>query len=122
MGSGHGKTSTRGQNGQKARAGGYHKRGFEGGQMTLTRRTPKVGFTNPFSKEFAIVNVGDLSELPQGTVIDEKFLIENGYVKNPRDGIKILGGGELKASLVFKLALYSESAKKKIAAAGGKIE
>lgn len=90
--------------------------------MTLTRRTPKVGFTNPFSKEFAIVNLGDLSELPAGTVIDEKFLIENGYVKNPRDGIKILGGGELKASLIFKLALYSESAKKKIEAAGGQIE
>jgi len=121
-GSGHGKTSTKGHKGQKARAGGYHKRGFEGGQMTLTRRTPKVGFTNPFAKEFAVVNVGDLSEVPQGTVVDEKFLREHGFVKNTRDGVKILGGGEIKTSLVFKLALYSESAKKKILAAGGKID
>ncbi len=121
-GSGHGKTSGKGHKGQKARAGGYHKRGFEGGQMTLTRRTPKVGFTNPFSKEFAVVNLGDLSELPQGTVVDEKFLVENGFVKNVRDGIKILGTGDLKTSLVFKLTLYSASAKKKIEAAGGQIE
>lgn len=90
--------------------------------MTLTRRSPKVGFTNPFSKQFALVNLGDLAELPKGTVVDEKFLIENGFVKNVRDGIKVLGTGELKVSLTFKLSLYSASAKKKIEAAGGQIE
>lgn len=121
-GSGHGKTSTRGHKGQKARAGGYHKRGFEGGQMTLTRRTPKQGFTNPFAKEFSVVNVGDLADVPQGTVIDEAFLRSAGYLKKARDGVKILGNGEIKTSLVFKVERFSESAKKKILAAGGKIE
>lgn len=120
-GSGHGKTSTRGHKGQKARAGGYHKRGFEGGQMPLVRRIPKQGFVNPFSKEIAIVNVGQLSEVPQGTVIDEAFLRREGFVRRKTDGVKILGGGEIKTSLVFKLALFSESAKKKILAAGGQI-
>ncbi len=119
-GSGHGKTSTKGHKGQKARAGGYHKRGFEGGQMPLTRRLPKQGFVNPFSKEYAIVNVGDLNEVPQGTVIDEAFLRKEGFVRRKNE-IKILGGGEIKTSLVFKLAQFSESAKKKILAAGGQI-
>lgn len=90
--------------------------------MTLTRRSPKFGFVNPFSKEYAVVNIGDLNDLPQGTVVDETLLRQQGYVSNPRDGIKILGGGELKTSLVFKTALFSESAKKKILAAGGRIE
>jgi large subunit ribosomal protein L15 len=121
-GSGHGGTSTRGHKGQKARAGGFHKRGFEGGQMTLTRRLPKTGFVNPFRKEFAIVNLGDLNELKPNTVVDEKLLIEEGFVKEPRDGIKILGEGEIKVPLTFKLARFSESAKKKIIAAGGRIE
>lgn len=121
-GSGHGKTSTRGHKGQKARAGGYHKRGFEGGQMTLTRRSPKFGFVNPFSKEHAVINVGDLNDLPKGTVVDEELLLNQGYVKDSRDGIKILGGGELKTSLVFKITRFSESARKKIVAAGGRIE
>lgn len=121
-GSGHGKTSTRGHKGQKARAGGYHKRGFEGGQMTLTRRLPKQGFVNIFSKRYAVVNVGDLGEVPQGTVIDEAFLTSGGFVKKVLHGVKILGGGELKTALVFKVSGCSESAKKKIEAAGGRIE
>ncbi len=120
-GSGHGKTSTRGHKGQKSRAGGYHKRGFEGGQMALSRRLPKHGFVNPFRKEFAIVNLGDLKEVPQGTVIDDKFLLEGGFVRKVRDGIKILGEGEIKTPLVFKVVRLSESAKKKILAAGGQI-
>ena len=120
-GSGHGGTSTKGHKGQKARAGGYHKRGFEGGQMTLTRRLPKTGFVNIFRKEFAIVNIGDLNEIEKNAVVDEKFLIERGFVKEPLDGIKILGNGELKIPLTFKLTRFSESAKKKIASAGGKI-
>lgn len=121
-GSGHGKTSTRGHKGQKARAGGYHKRGFEGGQMTLTRRTPKQGFVNIFSKKYAVVNLGDLHEVPQGTVVDLAFLKANGFVKNERDGVKILGNGDIKTSLVFKVSHLSESARKKIEAAGGRIE
>ena len=121
-GSGHGGTSTKGHKGQKARAGGYHKRGFEGGQMTLTRRSPKHGFTNPSRKEFAIVNLGDLGALEKNTVVDEAFLASHGFVKNRRDGIKILGNGDFSVPLVFKLAHFSESAKKKIAAAGGTIE
>ncbi len=121
-GSGHGGTSTKGHKGQKSRAGGYHKRGFEGGQMPLMRRIPKHGFVNPFRKTYTIVNVGDLNELPQGSVIDEKLLREQGFVKRDLSGVKILGGGELKVPLVFKLAHFSESAKKKILAAGGTIQ
>ena len=121
-GSGHGKTSTRGHKGQKARAGGYHKRGFEGGQMTLTRRTPKQGFVNIFSKKYAVLNVSDLGDLPQGTVIDEEFLKKGNFVKKTLDGIKILGAGELKAALIFKNLRVSKSAKQKIETAGGKVE
>ncbi len=121
-GSGHGGTSTRGHKGQKARAGGFHKRGFEGGQMPLQRRLPKHGFVNIFRKEYAIVNVGDLSGLAAGSVVDEEFLKGQGFVKKALDGIKILGGGDLKVSLTFKVNHISESAKKKIVAAGGKIE
>lgn len=121
-GSGHGGTSTKGHKGQKARAGGYHKRGFEGGQMTLTRRLPKRGFVNPFRKEYAIINVGDLEGVSKDTVIDAAFLAHNGFVKDPRDGIKVLGGGEIKIPLTFKVQHFSTSAKTKILAAGGKIE
>lgn len=121
-GSGHGKTSTRGHKGQKARAGGYHKRGFEGGQMTLTRRSPKQGFTNVFSKKFTIINIADLVDIPQGTVVTPDFLKKEGFVKKMKDGVKILGNGDLKASLTFKDLFVSESAKKKIEAVGGKVE
>ncbi len=121
-GSGHGGTSTKGHKGQKARAGGYHKRGFEGGQMPLSRRLPKHGFVNPFHKEFSIVNVGDLNVLEKGIVVDEKLLLDRGFIRKLRSGVKILGGGEITVSLSFKMALLSETAKKKIIAAGGTIE
>ena len=121
-GSGHGGTSTKGHKGQKARAGGYHKRGFEGGQMTLTRRLPKHGFVNPFRKVFSVVNLSDLKDLEKGSVIDEKFLKERGIVRESQDGIKVLGDGEISVPLVFKLSHFSESARKKILAAGGTIE
>ncbi len=121
-GSGHGKTSTRGHKGQKARAGGYHKVGFEGGQMPLLRRLPKRGFVNPFRKVFAVINLSDLNNLPKETVVDETFLRKEGYVKRLFDGVKVLGGGELKVPLVFRLGHFSESAKKKILAAGGRME
>ncbi len=120
-GSGHGKTSTRGHKGQKARAGGYHKRGFEGGQMPLVRRVPKFGFVNPFRKNYEIVNVGRLSVLPAGTVVTASLLKEKGLAKGRLDGIKLLGEGELKTSLTIDLPLLSASARKKIEAAGGKI-
>src|SRR3989338_8894994 len=106
--SGHGGTSTRGHKGQKARAGGYHKRGFEGGQMPLSRRLPKRGFFNPFREEFVVVNVGDLNEVKEGSVVDEKFLIEEGFVSKSKN-LKVLGGGDMKIPLVFKLKNFSES-------------
>lgn len=120
-GSGHGGTSTRGHKGQKARAGGFHKLGFEGGQMPLQRRLPKHGFVNPFSVEYSVVNVGDLNTLSKGTVVDEKMLRDEGFVRNKLAGVKVLGGGELKVPLTFRLSHFSESAKRKIVAAGGQI-
>ncbi len=90
--------------------------------MPLTRRLPKQGFVNIFSKKYAVINVGDLEGIAPGTVVDEAFLRGKGFVKNSRDGVKLLGGGELKTSLVFKLTLFSKSAKKKIEVAGGRIE
>ncbi len=119
-GSGHGKTSTRGHKGQKARAGGFHKRGFEGGQMPLSRRMPKRGFVNPFRTEYSVINVGDLNDLAKNTVVDDALLKDRGFVKN--FPVKILGGGDLTVPLVFRLAHFSESAKKKITASGGSIE
>lgn len=121
-GSGHGGTSTRGHKGQKARAGGFHKRGFEGGQMPLVRRIPKRGFFNFTRKEYAVVNVGDLNELKPQTVVDESFLEEQGFVKPGRGGVKILGDGELRVPLTVRAHTVSEGARKKILAAGGKFE
>lgn len=118
---GHGGTSTRGNKGQKSRSGGFHKRGFEGGQMPLQRRIPKHGFTNIFRKEFAVVNVGSLNVFPKGTEITPELLIEKGFIRNLKDGLKILGNGELAHSLTIKGAKVSNTAKTKIEAAGGTI-
>lgn len=120
--SGHGGTSCRGHKGQKARAGGYHKVGFEGGQMPLQRRLPKRGFTNIFARRFTIVNLDKLSGLPAGTEVNAKLLLEKGIIRKCEDGIKILGRGEISAPLTFKVEAVSESARKKIETAGGKIE
>ncbi len=120
-GSGHGGTSTKGHKGQKARAGGYHKQGFEGGQMPLVRRVPKAGFRNIFRVAYVIVNVGDLNQLQAGTVIDEAFLRDNGFVRSNNEGVKVLGEGDLSVALTFKMAKFSESARKKILEAGGQI-
>ena len=122
IGSGLGKTSGKGHKGQKARAGGYHKRGFEGGQMPLSRRLPKFGFNNPFRKEYAVINVGDLESIPGSTVVDEAYLKKNGFVKKMLSGVKILGEGDIKVPLTLKVSKVSETAKKKIEAAGGKVE
>lgn len=118
---GHGGTSTRGHKGQKSRSGGYHKRGFEGGQMPLQRRIPKRGFTNIFKKEYAIVNVGRLTLFSKGTEVTPELLLEKGLIKKRYDGVKILGGGKLEHALTIKGALVSTGARAKIEAVGGAI-
>jgi len=123
IGSGHGKTSGRGHKGQKARSGGGVRPGFEGGQMPLTRRIPKRGFTNIFKKEYAIVNVGTLEErFEDRTEITPEVLIDNGIIKDIKDGVKILGDGELTKKFTVKAHKFSKSALKKIQAVGGKAE
>lgn len=121
-GSGHGGTATKGHKGQKSRAGGYHKRGFEGGQMSLIRRLPKQGFTNIFKKEIAIVNLERLALLPANTKVDEALLREKGWVKGACDGVKVLGDGAIKVKLALLVHAISAGAKKKIEAAGGTVE
>jgi len=123
IGSGHGKTSGRGQKGQKARSGGGVRPGFEGGQMPLTRRLPKRGFTNIFKKEYAIVNVGTLEErFEDGAVITPEVLIESGIIKDVKDGVKILGDGDLNKKFTVRAHKFSQSAIEKIQAVGGKAE
>ncbi|MDO8519977.1 MAG: 50S ribosomal protein L15 [Deltaproteobacteria bacterium] len=118
--SGLGKTSGRGHKGQKARAGGFHKRGFEGGQMPLQRRLPKVGFF-PFNRvEYAVINVGRLSELPANSVVDAKLLREKGMVKKI-GAIKVLGDGEITVPLKVTAARFSGQARLKIEQAGGTV-
>ena len=121
--SGHGKTSTRGSKGQKARPGFSMRRPFEGGQMPLFRRLPKRGFSNAdFRPTIAVVNVEDLACFKKGQVVDAAALAEAGLVKRLYDEIKILGGGELSVSLTVKADRFSASAKEKIEQAGGKAE
>jgi large subunit ribosomal protein L15 len=122
IGSGMGKTATRGHKGQNARSGGGVRPGFEGGQNPLYRRLPKRGFTNTFRKEFAIVNLTELNKFAAGTEVTPEALLESGIVKNARDGIKILGNGEITVQLNVKANKFSQSAVEKIQAAGGKTE
>ena len=122
-GSGQGKTAGKGHKGQKARAGRGMRPGFEGGQMPLQRRVPKRGFVNIFGKEFSIVNVSALDQsFEDGAVVDIDALIEKGLVKMVLDGVKILGNGEISKKLTVQVNAYSEAAKQKIEAAGGKAE
>ena len=122
-GSGQGKTAGKGHKGQKARAGRGMRPGFEGGQMPLQRRVPKRGFVNIFGKEFSIVNVSALDQsFEDGVVVDIDALIEKGLVKKVLDGVKILGNGEISKKLTVQVNAYSEAAKQKIEAAGGKAE
>ena len=121
-GSGWGKTAGKGHNGQKARSGGSIRPGFEGGQMPLQRRIPKRGFNNIFAKKIVAINVSALEVFEDGAEVTAEALIEKGIVKNEYDGIKILGNGNLTKKLTVKVAAYSESAKQKIEAAGGKAE
>lgn len=121
-GSGHGGTATRGHKGQKARAGGFHKRGFEGGQMPLLRRLPKRGFTNIFRKTVGIVNVKQLNALPEKTEVTLELAKEKGWISNRSQILKILGEGELKKPLIVKTDKVSQSARKKIEKAGGTVQ
>jgi large subunit ribosomal protein L15 len=121
-GSGYGKTAGKGHKGQKARAGRGVRIGFEGGQMPLHRRIPKRGFVNIFKTQYAIVNIADLNAFDNNAVVDAQALIEAGLVNKLYSGIKVLGNGELNKSLTVKAAAFSETAKAKIEAAGGKAE
>ena len=121
-GSGMGKTSTMGHKGQKAR-GGSKKNGFEGGQMPLARRLPKRGFTNIFAKEYTIINLSDLDRLENGTIVTAELLKEQGMIsKIEKDGLKVLGNGELTKKLDVKAAKFSQTAQAAIKAAGGSVE
>ncbi len=122
-GSGNGKTAGKGHKGQNARSGGGVRPGFEGGQMPLYRRLPKRGFNNArFATNYAIVNVSDLDVFEDGAVVDAAALVESGLVNDQCDGIKILGNGEISKKLTVQAAAFSQSAKEKIEAAGGKAE
>ena len=122
IGSGHGKTSCKGHKGQKARSGGPKGPAFEGGQMPLQRRLPKRGFKNRFTIEYAIVNLKDISKMEGTDVITAETLIEQGLIKDLKNGLKILGEGEIKRPLTIKADAFSASATAKIVAAGGKVE
>jgi large subunit ribosomal protein L15 len=122
MGSGHGKTATRGAKGQRSRSGARMRPGFEGGQMPLHRRLPKRGFTNIFKKHFALVNLRDLKDFSSGETVTPELLVERGYVKELRDGLKVLGDGELKVALKIAAHRFSKSALEKIQKAGGTAE
>ena len=122
VGSQLGKTSGKGHKGAKARSGGGKRPGFEGGQMPLTRRIPKRGFTNVFAKEYAVVNVSALNCFEDGATVTNEALIEAGLIKKALDGVKVLGGGELTKKLTVSVDKVTESAKQKIEAIGGKVE
>jgi large subunit ribosomal protein L15 len=122
VGSGSGKTAGRGTKGLKSRSGGNVRAGYEGGQMPIQRRLPKGGFTNLFKKKFVAVNVRDLSKFESGSIVDEAALVRQGLVKGKRDGIKLLGHGEIAIPLTVKVDRASNSARAKIESAGGKIE
>lgn len=122
-GSGQGKTAGKGHKGQKARAGRGMRPGFEGGQMPLQRRIPKRGFNNIFAKEIAIVNVAALDQrFNDGDVVDVAALVKSGLVKKELDGVKVLGNGEITKKITVQANAFSDSAKEKIEAAGGKAE
>jgi large subunit ribosomal protein L15 len=122
LGSGLGKTSGKGHKGQNSRAGGGTRPGFEGGQMPLYRRLPKRGFYNKFAKDFAEVNISELNRFENGAVIDPVALVESGILKNVRDGVRILGNGELTKAVTVIANGFTKSAEEKIKAAGGKVE
>jgi len=119
---GQGKTAGRGQDGQNSRSGGGVRIGFEGGQMPLYRRIPKRGFTNIWRKEYEIVNVEALNAFDDGAEVTKDMLLEKGLIKKSKNGLKILGNGDLEKKLTIKADKFSKSAQEKIEARGGKIE
>ena len=121
-GSGNGKTAGKGHKGQNARSGGGVRIGFEGGQMPITRRLPKRGFNNIFAKTYAIVNVSALNAFDDGAVVGTEELLAKKIIRKAEDGLRVLGNGELTKKLTVKANAFSESAKAKIEAAGGKVE
>ena len=121
-GSGLGKTSGKGQKGQKSRSGGGVRPGFEGGQTPIMRRIPKKGFKNIFAKQYTTINVDELSVFEDGTEITVEFLKQIGFISKVNDGLKVLGDGELDKKLTVKAAKFTKSAQEKIAAAGGVAE
>jgi large subunit ribosomal protein L15 len=121
-GSGLGKTSGRGEKGQKSRSGFGQREGFEGGQMPLHRRVPKRGFNNKWRKEYVAVNLEKLADFDAGTIVTPELLRKRGVIKSLRDGLKVLGEGELTQALTVRAHKFSASAQAKIAAAGGKAE
>lgn len=121
-GSGNGKTAGRGHKGQNSRSGGGVRVGFEGGQMPLARRVPKRGFNNIFAQPLEAINVSALNKFDDGAVVDEQTLLDSGVLSKCVYGVKILGNGELTRKLTVKASAFSESAKQKIEAAGGKAE
>ena len=121
-GTGNGKTAGRGHKGQKARSGGGTRIGFEGGQMPLARRIPKRGFNNIFAKPLTSVNVAALDKFEDGAVVDAQALLDAGIISKCKYGVKFLGNGEVSKKLTVKAAAFSETAKQKIEAAGGKAE
>lgn len=122
MGSKLGRTSGRGQKGQKSRSGYKRRRGFEGGQMPLHRRMPKRGFHNPMRKEFSVVNLVSLNSFSAGETVTPEMLRGRGLVRRANDAIKILGNGDLKIALTVQAHAFSGPAREKISAAGGKVE
>ncbi len=123
QGSGLGKTAGRGTKGQQSRTGAPIARGFEGGQVPLKRRMPKRGFTNIFAKDYVLINVGDLSVFPAGTVLDAEILKASGAIARiGKDGLKVLGEGDIQNAITIKAAKFSGTARAKITAAGGTAE
>ncbi len=123
MGSGHGKTATKGHKGQKARSGGNKGPAFEGGQTPIQRRLPKRGFKNrPFKKEYAIVNLNDIAKLSDIDTVTPEVLVERRVVRDLKDGLKVLGNGDITRPVVIRAHAFSASAVSKITAAGGKSE
>jgi large subunit ribosomal protein L15 len=122
VGTGRGKTAGRGTKGYNSRSGGGVRPGYEGGQMPIQRRLPKRGFTNIFRKRIAVINIRDLLTFKSGSLVDEDALVKAGLIKGKKDGIKLLGQGDISIALNVKLSHVSKSAKEKIEAAGGSIE
>ena len=122
VGTGRGKTAGRGTKGYNSRSGGGVRPGYEGGQMPIQRRLPKRGFANIFRKNIAIINIRDLSTFKSGSMVDEASIVKAGLIKGKKDGIKLLGQGEIGIALNVKLSDVSKSAKEKIEAAGGSVE